>query len=780
MDSFDFNPDLYRKEARWQEGDLTVTRTMQWSAPGCHCGCSILCYTDRDGKLVKVEGDPQSGMTNGRLCMRCFDLVNQVYHEDRILHPMKRAREDRGKDKWERITWDEAYDMIEKKAKQIIAEDAHHNGRSIMCTQGTGRNIMWVTRFLAYQCFDSPTIMSGFLSGDSCYVPRVSAMQSLTGGQCVADVSQFFEDHFDNPAYRLPDQIVVWGSNTLVSSSDGFYAPLLSDCIKRGSKLIVVDPRVTWMGAKAEHMLQLRPGTDGALALGILSVIINEGLYDKDFVDKWCYGFDELCGRVSEWSAARAAEITWVPEEKIVAAARAWATGGTTALQWGLALDMQTGGVGASHGVMCIEAITGNIEQPGGMILATRGSHVDHPYDVNDWTFTQNGIDPDLCKDRVGYGGRFAMRSGPNGNGPSSDDMINFLEDPNREFDIRMVVSFANNWIACMAAQQNRVHEAMKNIEFCVVGDVFMNPTAAAYGDLFLPVAMGPERDGVRDWFVPIRAITKCTQTGEAKSDDEIAYDIYKRMHPERCFWGDYLEMTDYFIHDVNRMHEELGGRRVHLDELQREVTIYPERKYRRYETGELRSDGGLGFETTTGRIELWSTVYARLGLDPLPNYIEPYRSPISTPEIMEEYPFVLTTGARVFESNANQLTSMDECGPSGFGAPYKHPVSRAEITGCKRMGTSLVWGGSLRGQCWLSYLSPPLDGAGVLLGLLVVNDAHEEQLGIAVFERSRVVALLYLLDGSSDWSVPLEFHYHCRQGGTPSGDERDVGQSMP
>ena len=403
MDSSDFNRELYKKDWRWQDGDLTVTRSTQWSAPGCHAACSILLYTDKDGKLVKVEGDPQSEMTNGRLCMRCFGLVDSVYHKDRILRPMKRAREDRGKDKWEPISWDEAYAIIKERTEEIKEK---YGARSIICTQGTGRNIMWITRTLAYQVFDTPNIVSGFLSGDSCYVPRVVAMMQIAGGQFVADFSQFLPDHFDNPEYKVPDIIVLWGSNTLVSSSDGMYSPLMSDCIKRGSKILCVDPRVTWCAAKADIYLQIRPGTDGALALAICHVMIEEDIYDHEFVDLWCYGFEALAERVADWTPERAGEICGLDPEKIRAFARAWATGGTSALQWGLAFDQQTGGVGAAHGAICAEALTGSFEKPGGTILATRGTHVDFPYDVNDWAFNANGIDPNLCQDRIGFGRR--------------------------------------------------------------------------------------------------------------------------------------------------------------------------------------------------------------------------------------------------------------------------------------------------------------------------------------------------------------------------------------
>ena len=140
-----FDPQIYKKDWQYQEGDLTVTRTCQWSAPGCHQGCSILFYTDKEGKLVKVEGDPNSPVTDGRLCMRCLAMVEAVYHPDRIIHPLKRAREDRGKDKWERITMDEAYELCVEMVKDTTEK---YGAKSICTGAGTGRNATWQSNVL--------------------------------------------------------------------------------------------------------------------------------------------------------------------------------------------------------------------------------------------------------------------------------------------------------------------------------------------------------------------------------------------------------------------------------------------------------------------------------------------------------------------------------------------------------------------------------------------------------------------------------------------------------
>jgi anaerobic selenocysteine-containing dehydrogenase len=212
--------------------------------------------------------------------MRCLALPEVVNHPDRLKYPMKRAGA-RGENKWERITWDEALDMVCSKASEFMEK---YGGKSIVCQAGTGRNATWQMPVLGWAAFKSPNDCGGFLSGDACYTPRMAAMNAMFGATFIADCSQFFEDRYDNPNWRAPEIILVWGNNPIISNPDGFMGHWLVDCMKRGSKLIVVDPRLTWLAAKAVHWLQLRPGTDAALALGFLNVIINEELYDKEFI----------------------------------------------------------------------------------------------------------------------------------------------------------------------------------------------------------------------------------------------------------------------------------------------------------------------------------------------------------------------------------------------------------------------------------------------------------------------------------------------------------------
>ena len=305
------NPYTYR------DGDLTVTRGSAWSGPGCHLGCGVLLYTNDEGDLVKVEGDPENPFNEGRLCVRCLDLPEMVNNPKRLTHPLRRAKADRGHDRWERIGWDEALDLI---AAELNKVKEAYGPESVIFSCGTGRDIApYITRLC--WSFGSPNFVNIF-SGNACYLPRVAGCIATTGAFWVADCAQQFPDRYDNPAWQMPETMFVWGNYPLIANSDGFFGHWVVDLMKRGMKIVMIDPKVTWLSAKAEVHLPVRPGTDAALALAMMNVIINEDLYDHDFVDRWCYGFEELSEHVQPFTPEYAETTTWVPAERIRKAAR--------------------------------------------------------------------------------------------------------------------------------------------------------------------------------------------------------------------------------------------------------------------------------------------------------------------------------------------------------------------------------------------------------------------------------------------------------------------------
>ncbi|MEI3230071.1 MAG: molybdopterin-dependent oxidoreductase [Gordonibacter pamelaeae] len=169
---------------------------------------------------------------------------------------------------------------------------------------------------LGQGAFGTPNDNCGLLAGNCCYTPRMQGMNAVLGDTFIADCGQLNEARFDHPDYRRPDLFIIWGNNPLRANADGFYGHWIIDCMRRGSELFVVDPQVTWLSAHARLYIQVRPGTDAALALAIGHVMVEEELYDKDFVECWCYGFDEYKERVSDWTPERAAEICWCPSPR--------------------------------------------------------------------------------------------------------------------------------------------------------------------------------------------------------------------------------------------------------------------------------------------------------------------------------------------------------------------------------------------------------------------------------------------------------------------------------
>ena len=670
-------------EKKWQqqEGEFTVTRTTRWSGPGCHEGCGVIYYT-KGNQLIKVEGDPDNPVYNGRLCLRCLNLPEVVYHRDRLKYPLKRVGA-RGENKWERISWDEAYEIIEKQVRAIQKE---YGPESIVGMIGTGRNVWSIVPRLVYTAFESPNLACGFLSGDACYLPRAALMGIMSGDFLIADCSQMFEERYNSPQWKRPECIMIWGNNPIISNPDGFMGHWIVDCMKMGTKIIVADPRLTWLASRSEYHLQLRPGTDAALALGMLNVIINEELYDKEFVDKWTYGFEDLKERVQEYSPEKVAEITWVPKDKIIEAARFYAKSKPAAIQWGLAMDMAPSGVAAAQAVASLWTITGNVDVPGGNIVVRGAFNVPLANPDSNWGFDE--LPEEMREKRIGlkeyplYRYGFAATA-------QGDKVLEAVES-GKPYPIKMLWLESTNTFANMSAAAKRVYEAMNKVPFIVVADLFMTPTAVARADLVLPVASSAERDSLRGWWTPLRSISKVIEiSDEIKTDEELFLDLAKRLNPKKAPWNTVEELLNWCL--------EPSG--LTLQELKEKVYVYPPFEYKKYEKGLLRADGEPGFNTQTGKIELrLSLADDWESMDPLPSYHEPPESPVSTPELFKEYPLVLTSGARswaYFHSESRQQPSAREIHP--YPTVEIHPDTAEEL-GIKN--GDWVWIENRHGKC--------------------------------------------------------------------------------
>ena len=601
---------------------------------GCHGGCVHILAVE-NGKVVKVRPDPDAPLSWGHACAKGLTIIEQMYHPDRLLHPLRRIGP-RGSGQWERISWDEALDTI---AGKLTALKDAYGPECISTITGTGRHLVsYLTRF--GRVLGTPNIASA--GAIICLGPRKNAGYS-TGGvyACV--------DYYGK---TRPACIVVWGSNPAVSGADGELQWHPKRCLKEGTKFIVIDPQKTELAEKAALWLRLRPGTDGALALGILNIIIQEDLYDHDFVDNWTYGFEQLKARCAEYDLEKVAQITWLPKEQIVQAAHMMAGIKPMSLEWGCAFEQSFNAMQTCRAIYMIPALTGNYDVPGGFIegkqlVSIRSEPSDPgPALINDYPYRnlRKCAHPHQVLDAIKMG---------------------------RPYKIRAMLSFANNSLLSLP-DSKRVYESLRELEFFVCSDFFMTPTAEL-ADLVLPSAMWPELDCI--FYMPeyseqtILCQQKVIQVGECRPDEDVFIDLCKRMGLD--YGADtQKELLDNELAAVAVRYPELEG--MTFDQMKELGYYTPKQTYYKYkERG--------GFYTSTGKFELWSTEVEQLGGDPLPYWQEPPVTPVSRPDLSRQFPYILTTGGRrmqYFISNNRQIKSLRRQYP--FPLVRMHPDTAA------------------------------------------------------------------------------------------------------
>jgi anaerobic selenocysteine-containing dehydrogenase len=571
---------------------------------------------------------------------------------------MKRDKKDRGKaDAWERITWDEAYGIIAENVAKVKKE---YGPESIIVFAGTGREGGMVSHHGAHRTLGTPNGMQP-LSGAACYSPRIaSTTYSLGAPYPEMDFAGGLEGGYDDPRYKVPEVIMLWGKDPLPSNGDGLFGHAVIDLMRRGAKLIMVDPRINWLATRATSHLRVRPGTDAAMGMALLHVIISERLYDEAFVDKWCYGFEQLSERVASMPPEKAAEICDVPAENIYEAARLYAKADPATLVWGLAVDQNPNGVQVGQCILALMAITGNIDKPGGQTLVDITDGEGDPVVAGlGW----RTLPADLKKKIIGldkypaFVGTMLQAQ--------CDTALEVLET-GEPYPIKLAwIGSCNPLAATDAAQPRRWYDVIRKLDFVFASDCWMTPTIQCCADVFLPLASYAEHDGVVDVNYGgspnyMSAINKSIDVGETKGDYQIMRELGLIVNPEA--WEGLYETQWDWINEY-----ALHGTGVKFEQLREEVTHKRLVNYHKYEMGHLRPDGEPGFNTTTGRIELYSLMFEKYGDDPLPYFIEPPYSPISTPELFEEYPLILTTGARTytyFHSEGRQIPYLREINP--------------------------------------------------------------------------------------------------------------------
>lgn len=617
--------------------------------------CGMKLHLDGD-RIVRVED--RENYPAGPLCVKGRAILEEQYHPDRLLHPLKRTTPKGSPDPgWTSISWDEAYATIAARLNEVKAK---YGAEKVSFFVGDPKEPRPAVQRLAYT-FGSPNYGT-----ESSLCSRATVMASQLTFGLVTGGGRPTKD---------TGTCLIWTRN--LANTAPFEMERLQRAKEQGLKFVVVDPRITaTVQQVADIHLQLRPGTDGALALGMIRLMVKEGLFDSDFAARWTSGLPELIEYAEAFSPEEVERITGVPPERVAEAVRMLAAHRpVTWIGSPSATVHSSNGLQNHRAILCLMALTGDFDVPGGLTIPT------HPLPLNifggNTEFTRERDlfpklrDKRIDKDRFPVWARF-----------NAEIQMNLLPEYVQEGQLKAMVMFGAN--AMMWPQSALYQEAIAKLEFAVAADYFLRPWTHDFVDLVLPAAMALERMNpiaifgrklyLREPVVP--------PLGEAKPDWVIAFEMGHHLgHGEEFWHGDETQALNSILRSVELTVEDLrkgGAEGVTVPAPGPEV-------FRKYETGLLRADGKPGFDTPSGKVELASQILKEYGFDPLPRYREPVESPLSTPELAREFPLILNSGSRVLmftHSKLRELPSLRKLMP--FAVVNLHPEDAAAQDICQ------------------------------------------------------------------------------------------------
>ncbi|MCX5879674.1 MAG: molybdopterin-dependent oxidoreductase [Deltaproteobacteria bacterium] len=559
------------------------------------CGCRV---TVEDGKAVKIRGLESHPLNRGRLCPKGANALATIYSPDRLRRPLKRANGG-----FTEISWDQALDEIAGKLQdlkkrfgpQVLGVFSGSIGVENLEMAGL------VQRFKA--AYGSPN----FFSVESvCYRMRIRVRQMTFGRYPVEEM--------DSNLY------ILWGHNP--DQSDFPLKFALKRNLDKGARLVVIDPKRIPIADRAEMYLRIRPGTDGALALAMMNVIINEKLYDRDFIEQHTFGFERLVPHVQQYTPEWAEEVTWVAAEDIRKLARLFAgTRGASIFQGTCTHDQTANGTQNSRAFSILQAITGNINVPGGWVTSPspRLGNVGLSVEGEPVGSDQYPLFFELWGKKSPYG------------------VVTVVPESIPEKLKAFLVAGGNPLVSM--PDSNAFRDSFRKLDLLVVHDLFMTETAKE-AHYVLPACSHLEKWGLAYNYnvchcVPFLMLRKkCIEPlHESWSEWKFFTELAKRLGMEDKFpWKTEEEMVAF----------ELAPSWFSFDHLLNEKpegVVYAAKSYERQE--------GL-FRSPSGRIEIYSEAFEKVGFDPLPTFLEPERGPKrGKKDFLKKYPLILSTGSR-------------------------------------------------------------------------------------------------------------------------------------
>ena len=587
-------------------------------------GCGVVAHFDENNRIVHLEPDPKAPL--GRvLCPMANSVEEIVYSKKRLTHPLKRTGS-KGTYDFKKITWDEAYDII---ADKLNAIKEKHGPQAAAFYAGTGSyerafkdsfKLKGAEIYLAASILFPYGSPNTFGVGAPCYTSLGVLAPMLTMGCLHIDM---YSD-VDNS-----DLIFVWGTDPSTSTPPVLYEKLKTAAAE-GAEIIVIDPRKTKSAElNGSEWIPIRPGSDGALALGLAHILIRDNLYDKEFVDNWTLGFNEFGEYVRVFTPEYVAKVTGISQETIedLAERIVDAEGASYVMYTGL--EYTKSGVQNIRAVMVLWALAGHLDVEGGRCFLG--------YDRTLSPYTQHQLESPGWEKSIGKE-QFPVYAHYCGGEPHASLLPKAIieEDPYPILALMVLgASLSTAW-----PNPSLWKKALEKLEFLVTIDLQLT-LDAAYADIVLPATTAFEQASYCYYGDAIRYREQLIEPiGASRPSFQIVTELANHLGYGNLFFQDTKELLAAILAENGYDIEDL----MHSDRYALSLSTKP-MVYRKWEKGLLRKDGRPGFNTPSGKFEIHSTMLEKFGYEGLPKYEESDETPISNPDLYHRYPLILGTG---------------------------------------------------------------------------------------------------------------------------------------
>jgi anaerobic selenocysteine-containing dehydrogenase len=607
-----------------------------------------MLYSVEGGKLVDVKGDPEHPMTRGGLCVKLKNFPEHHYQSDRLMSPMRRVGP-KGEGSFEPVSWDDALAEIKYRWTEII--DSY------------GSQAIMPHAYLGHQ-----GVLNGLTSGDAFFNRLGSTVAEKTycesGSSTAWHMTVGGTGGLDVESMAYSKYIIVWGMNMTSTNLHGW--PFLLQARKEnGAKIVVIDPVRTRTARQADWHIPIRPGTDGALAMGLIHEIIGQGLTDVDYVEKYTVGFDELAERARQYPPERVEAITGIPAEDIRTLAREYATTAPAAIRQGVAIERSRGGGQAIRAITCLPALVGAWRHVGGGTM-----------EMPIWEFPT--LFDRICKPEWI---------------PEGTRVVNELDlgaalTGEMELDppIKSLFVYNSNPVSQGPAQTKTMRGLMRDDLFTVVSDHFVTDTAK-FADLVLPATMQAEQlDIMVTWghfYISLNQ-PAIPVPGECVPNVELFRRLAKTMGFDDDYWDrtDEEMLIDFHDWDAPALDgitwdklKELGYMRLNIGA--------PHTRAPHAEGNFPTPSGKCEFKSSLAEggnfvVPVWRSMYEAMQpggyVDPLPDYVPPFESPDSNPELAARFPLSIVTPKPHAFLNSQYGNAADKQRSQGEQLVFLHP----------------------------------------------------------------------------------------------------------